>query len=138
MFQNRQSIDNAPGLSAAQRDSLWKTVPAALDSISKASPWMGFFMSHSPLATVRQVKQPVLLLQGETDRQVTPEQADSLNTVLRSSGNRDVTLRKFPATNHLFLNDPSGQPGGYAQLKDPKVRKEVLGALADWAVRVLR
>ena len=138
MFQNRQSIDNAPGLSAAQRDSLWKTVPAALDSISKASPWMGFFMSHTPLATVRQVKQPVLLLQGETDRQVTPEQADSLNTVLRSSGNRDVTLRKFPATNHLFLNDPSGLPGGYAQLKDPKVRKEVLGALADWAVRVLR
>ncbi|MBL0173226.1 MAG: alpha/beta fold hydrolase [Gemmatimonadaceae bacterium] len=138
MFQNRQGIDNAPGLSTTQRDSIWKTVPAALDSISKANPWMGFFMTHNPLATARRVTQPVLLLQGETDRQVTAEQVDSLNTVLRANGNRDVTLRKFPATNHLFLNDASGLPGGYAQLKDPKVRKDVLGALADWAARVLR
>lgn len=138
MFQNRQGIDNAPGLSAIQRDSIWKTVPAALDSISKANPWMNFFMSHNPLLTARQVKQPVLLLQGETDRQVTAEQADSLFGVLRASGNREVVLRKFPATNHLFLIDRSGQPGGYAQLKDTAVRKEVLGALADWAVRVLR
>ncbi len=138
MFQNRQGIDNAPGLTASQRDSLWKSVPAALDSIGKTNPWMGFFMTHDPVATAKLVKQPVLILQGETDRQVTAEQADLLLTAFRSNGNRDVTLRKFPATNHLFLNDPSGLPGGYPQLKDAKVRKEVLGALADWATRVLR
>ena len=138
MYQNRQVIDKAPALSAGQRDSIWKTVPAALDSLSNANPWMAFFMSHNPRTTARQVKQPVLLLHGETDRQVTVEQADSLLSALRSSGNRDVTLRKFSATNHLFLTDSSGLPGGYAQLKDPKVRKDVLGALADWAVRVLR
>ena len=138
LFQNRESIDNVPGLTAAQRDSLWKTVPAGLDSLAKSNPWMGFFMSYKPLVTARKVKQPVLLLQGATDHQVTPEQADSLLAALRSSGNRDVTLRKFPATNHLFVSDPSGSISGYAQLKNVRVSKDVLGALADWTVRVLK
>jgi dipeptidyl aminopeptidase/acylaminoacyl peptidase len=138
MFQNRESIDALPGLTRAQRDSIFKTVPAGLDSVAKTTPWMAYFLSHDPLVTARLVKQPVLLLQGATDHQITPEQGDTLRAALTASGNRDVILRKFPATNHLFVNDPSGAPGGYGQLKDARVRKEVLGALADWAVRVLK
>lgn len=138
MFQNRQGIDNAPGLTATQRDSIWKTVPAALDSLAKANRWMGFFMSHNPVSTASHVKQPVLILQGATDRQVTPEQADTLGVAIKAGGNREVTLRKFPDTNHLFLRDASGQPSGYPRLEDPKVRPDVLGALADWMVRVLK
>lgn len=138
MYQNKQNIDAIPGMSQRQRDSIYAKVPSQLDSAGKVTPWLGYFMAHNPLATAKLVKQPVLLLQGMTDKQITPEQVDSLATVLRASGNTDVTVRKFPATNHLFLNDPSGQPAGYAQLKDPKVRPEMLGALADWAVRVLK
>jgi hypothetical protein len=137
MFQNRQSIDNAPGLSATQRDSIWKTVPAALDSLGKANAWIGYFMTHDPIKAARLVKQPVLILQGATDKQVTPEQADTLVKAFKAAGNTDVTMKKFPATNHLFLNDPSGLPSGYPQLKDAKLRREMLGALADWAVRVM-
>ena len=57
---------------------------------------------------------------------------------MRAAGNSNVTVKKFPDTNHLFLNDPSGAFGGYASLKDVKVRKEVLGTLSDWMVRVLQ
>jgi dipeptidyl aminopeptidase/acylaminoacyl peptidase len=78
----------------------------------------------------------VLILQGDTDRQVTPDQADTLAAALTAAGNRDVTLRRFPDTNHLFLADPSGDPQRYAALPDSRIRREVLGALVEWAVRV--
>jgi dienelactone hydrolase len=137
-FQNEYGIRSAPRFTDRQRDSLRAMVPHVLDSIAASVPWMGFFMRYDPLATARTVKQPVLILQGDTDQQVTPEQADSLLATFRSAGNRRVTLRHFPATNHLFLADPSGAPGGYSSLKDVKLRREVLGTLADWLVTTLR
>ncbi len=137
-FQYRQGIDSAPGLTAAQRDSIWKSVPATLDSMAKATPWVRYFLSYNPVPTATHVKQPVLVLQGATDRQVTAEQADSLVMAIKAGGNRDVTLRTFPATNHLFLRDPSGLPSGYSRLENPKVNPDMLGALADWMVRVLK
>jgi len=38
----------------------------------------------------------------------------------------------------LFLVDPSGAPTGYTALKDTKLRREVLGVLADWMVGVMK
>ena len=80
----------------------------------------------------------MLILQGDTDMQVTPEQADTLATALRRAGNRAVTLKRFPATNHLFLADASGAPQGYSALKDVHVRRDVLGTLANWLVTTLK
>jgi hypothetical protein len=137
-FQNENGIKAATQLTETQRDSLRRIVPKGLDSLSAANTWMGFFMKTEPSAALRRVKQPTLVLQGDTDQQVTPEQADSIVTILKGSGNTRVTLRHFPATNHLFLVDPSGAPGGYTALKDTKLRREVLGALADWVVRVMK
>ena len=138
LYQNRVSIDAAPGLSKAQRDSIMASVPARLDSAGRANPWLGFWLTYDPLVTARRVKQPVLILQGLTDTQISPEQADSLAVAVRSGGNQAVTLRAFPATNHLFLEDPSGAATGYGALKNAHARREVLGALADWAVKVLK
>ncbi len=80
----------------------------------------------------------MLILQGETDQQVTPEQADTLAAAFRAGGNRDVTVRKFPATDHLFLADSVGNPARYGMLSTRTVRPAVLGALADWLVDHLR
>jgi alpha-beta hydrolase superfamily lysophospholipase len=136
MFQNQDNLAQIPTLSAAQRDSIMKTVPAALDTLGLKNPWIGFFMQHDPLKTARQVTQPVLILQGETDRQVTPEQADTLLATFRAAGNTNVTMKKFPATNHLFLADSIGVASGYASLADKNVRRSVLGELADWIAKL--
>jgi dienelactone hydrolase len=136
LYQNDQAIAAAPGLSTTQRDSIRARVPADLDSAAAANPWIRYFLAHDPLPVARQLRQPVLILQGDTDRQVTPEQADTLAAALTAAGNRDVTLRRFPDTNHLFLADPSGDPQRYAALPDSRIRREVLGALVEWAVRV--
>jgi pimeloyl-ACP methyl ester carboxylesterase len=108
-----------------------------IDSM-RAEPWMKYFVDTDPKATLRQVKQPVLVLQGATDMQVTPEQADTVVAVLKAAGNRRVTAKVFPATNHLFVPDPSGVPADYPKLKDVHVRKEVLGMVADWVATLVK
>lgn len=102
------------------------------------NPHFRFFLEYDPISTARRVSVPVLILQGETDRQVTPEQADTLAAAFRAGGNPDVTVRTFPDTNHLFLADSVGWSGGYALLPSKEVRPEVLGAIADWLAARLK
>jgi dienelactone hydrolase len=81
---------------------------------------------------------PVLILQGETDRQVPAAEARLLAAAFRAGGNRDVTVRVFPETNHLFVPDPTGDWESYAALPSKAVPPAVLGALADWLAAKLR
>lgn len=137
-FQLGEQVASAPMMTPVIRDSIAKTLPAMVDSMARSNAWLRYFVSYDPTKTARTVKQPVLILQGETDHQVTPDQADALVAAFAAGGNKSVVMKKFPATNHLFVPDASGVPSGYTALKDPRVRREVLGALADWAVVTLK
>ena len=100
--------------------------------------WLGFFLAYDPATAARQVKTPVLIVQGETDRQVPPPRRRCSRSRFAPGGNRDVTVRMFPATNHLFLADSSGAFADatgalrYTKLPSLHVRPEVLGTIADW------
>lgn len=133
-FQQRNAIEHDSTIRPASRDSAARVAAKSLDSLAHTSAWLGFFLHYDPLATARQVQVPVLILQGATDHQVTPEQADKLANAIRAGGNRDVTVHVFPALNHLFVPDASGEPSGYATLKIGRVSPDVLGMLADWLV----
>jgi len=52
-FQNQDAVNQARTLTNAPRDSIMKTVPAALDSIGRTNPWIQFFMQHDPLKRER-------------------------------------------------------------------------------------
>ena len=138
-YQNRDLLEHDPKLTPAQRDSIMqKVVPRALDSVAAALPWFKFWAEYDPLVTARKVRTPVLILQGATDHQVSPGQAEELATGFRQGGNRDVTVRMFPATNHLFLEDPDGYPAGYAELKVNTLRPEVVREVVEWVVKRFR
>ncbi|MGH7671054.1 MAG: alpha/beta hydrolase family protein [Gemmatimonadaceae bacterium] len=137
-FQQRNGVANASGLTAAERAAALTQSAAATDSLIATNAWVRFFVSYNPLPTARKVRVPVLILQGETDQQVTPEQADTLAAAFRAGGDRDVTVRKFPDTDHLFLADSVGDPARYGMVATRTVRPAVLGALADWLVARLR
>lgn len=138
MYQNRYAVDSMLKLTGTRRDSALRNVGKTLDSLAAVQPWLRFFLDYDPIATAKRVKQPVLILQGESDRQVTPEQANELAAAFRAGGNRDVTVKTFPQTDHLFLADPNGNPTGYATLPSKSVRVEVLGTIADWLAAHLR
>ena len=135
--QQHYAIDSMAHLAGARRDSALAEGERTVDSMAARVPWMKLFLEYDPAAAARRVKTPVLILQGMTDRQVPPSEADKLAAAFRAGGNRDVTVRSFPATNHLFVADPVGS-FEYAKLPSLHVRPEVLGAVADWLSARLR
>ncbi len=137
-YQNRYVVDQTPNLSPRARDSLVTVALRTLDSTSAAQAWLRFFLAHDPAVTARQVRMPVLIQQGETDRQITADQATALERAFRAGGNQDVTLRIYPGTNHLFLDDPDGNPATYSSLKTTTLRAEVLRDIVRWLTRRLR
>jgi dienelactone hydrolase len=137
-FQQRNAVDHATSLTPEQRQEALAESAKATDDLAARSAWMRYFLDYDPLVTARAVQVPVLILQGATDQQVTPEQADTLAAAFRAGRDRDVTVRTFADTDHLFVADPDGNPAGYAALPSRAVRPEVLGAIADWLARHLR
>ncbi|MEO6445601.1 MAG: alpha/beta fold hydrolase [Gemmatimonadaceae bacterium] len=131
-YQLRFGIEAATQFTATQKDSALRAIQGTIATMASAQPWMAFFIDYDPLITARRVQVPTLILQGETDRQVTADQAEELARAIREGGNRYVSLRVFPLTNHLFLDDADGAPTGYATLPSRDVRRDVLCAIADF------
>jgi len=124
---------SAPSLDSAERARLIANAQRELTADTAPSPWMRFFRDYDPLPTARRVRQPVLILQGALDRQVSAGQADTLAAAFRAGGNRDVTVRVFPRLNHLFLVSPTdGSPSEYPSLTNAEVGADVLDTLATW------
>ena len=134
-FQLADLASKDTSLTAEKRAARIQGIPAQIDSMKASAPWMNYFLSYDPLVTARQVKVPVLILNGATDQQVTPDQVPALAKAFRDAGNKDVTSKVFRDLNHLFVLDPVGFPGDYTKLKNPMVAQEVIGTLADWLVK---
>jgi len=124
---------------AAQQEAMRKAIandPSAPESLR--SPWMRYFLAYDPLPAIGKVRQPILILQGEFDRQVTADQAEMIEKAARAAGNQDVTMRVFPGLNHLFLPAKTGSPSEYSSLSTSIIPDEVMNQLSDWLVQKLK
>jgi alpha-beta hydrolase superfamily lysophospholipase len=132
-------FERASDLTPQRRSELEaEAIRQVLGDSATTSPWMKWFRVYDPLTMARRVRQPVLILQGEVDRQVSAGQADTLAAAMRGAGNRDVTEHVFPHLNHLFLVSPTdGSPSEYPALKDTAIGHDVLDTLADWLAQRL-
>lgn len=135
--QQVYAVDTMYKITGPARDAALAQSRAATDSLATSSPWMAWFLSYDPTTAARRVKTPTLILQGETDHQVPASEAAKLAAALRAGGNSSVTVRLFPETNHLFVADKIGG-FSYENLPSLRVRKEVLGAIADWLTTQFR
>ncbi|MFL6216950.1 MAG: alpha/beta hydrolase family protein [Blastocatellia bacterium] len=100
--------------------------------------WMRYFFTYDPLPTIGKVRQPILILQGALDRQVTAEQADLLEEAAHKAGNKDVVKHTYANLNHLFLPAKTGSPSEYGSLSTYAIGDEVINTLADWLVEKLK
>ena len=97
--------------------------------------WYRYFITFDPLPVLKNVKVPVLALNGEHDLQVAwKENLDSIGTGLKAGGNKDVTVKAFPKLNHLFQTSQTGLPSEYAQIEET-MSPEVLKTVADWILQ---
>ncbi|MBD0255480.1 MAG: alpha/beta hydrolase, partial [Cytophagales bacterium] len=96
------------------------------------TPWFRFFLTYDPKPTLRQVKVPVLALNGEKDLQVTPkENLAAIAAALKEGGNRQVQTRELPGLNHLFQTAQTGSPTEYAQIEET-LAPAALQQVGDW------
>jgi len=65
-----------------------------------ATYWLDL-RSYDPLATARKLKQPLLILQGGRDYQVTRTDFDGWKAGLE--GHTNVSFKLYPDLNHLFI-----------------------------------
>lgn len=128
-------VDHDPRLRLA-RDSARARMLRQLDSLARTSDREVYRWDAPALA--RNIRAPVAIFHGGTDRQVSADQADSLAAVFKRTGHRAVSVRVFPERNHLLLRDPDGDFLQYGRLTSGRVDGEVLGAIADWLVAQLR
>ena len=67
------------------------------------SPWFQYFISYDPSLILKDVKCPVLVLNGEKDVQVPSKvNTQAIKNALEKGGNKKVTVVEFLNTNHLF------------------------------------
>jgi CubicO group peptidase (beta-lactamase class C family)/alpha-beta hydrolase superfamily lysophospholipase len=127
-------------LTQTQKDSAIRAIPARIDSLAAADPWMAYFLKYDPSGTARHLSKPsVLILTGANDQQADPTQVPEWAAAFHEAGNRDVTAEVLPGLNHLFVTDPDGFPGGYTKLPPPvRVDSHVLGLVADWLAQRLK
>lgn len=136
-MQQRYAIEHAPTIRPEARDSALEAAQRQLDSAAAATAWLGFFLDYDPLPVAGRIRSPTLILHGATDRQVAAADAEELAAAIRRGGNPRVEVRVFPETNHLFLEDASGNPSGYSRLAGG-IRPEVIEVLTAWLARTLR
>ena len=133
-FQRGQALARSGNLTPQEIEGELDRMARGAELEAMSDPWRWAAWSYDPLPTARSVRAPVLLVQGATDVQISPEQADTLAAAFRAGGNSDVTLHLLEEINHMFLWDDGSSIGGYRSLPSDQVPAEVLGLLTDWLV----
>lgn len=109
------------------------SLPEDQRAILSQRAWIQGHARQDPIATVRKVRCPVLILQGAKDFQVSLERdARALEAALKDARHPDFELRAFPALDHLFKRSP-GEKSEFADyMKDRRVDAEFLDVLCAW------
>jgi len=95
-------------------------------------PWFRYFLTANPAAFWRNVKCPVLALNGEKDLQVAAEvNLPAIEKAVRAGGNNNVTTKSFPGLNHLFQHCTTGLPSEYGQIEET-FSAGALEIITDW------
>ena len=99
------------------------------------TPWYRYFIMFDPQPVLKNVRVPVLALNGEHDLQVAwKENLDLIAADLKAGGNEDITTEAFPKLNHLFQTSPTGLLSEYSQIEET-ICPEVLKTVTDWILR---
>lgn len=93
-----------------------------------ASYWLDL-RDYRPAESAKRIKQPILILQGERDYQITMEDFAVWKAAL--SGQNNAKFRSYPKLNHLFIVG-KGKSRPIEYLRAGNVAEEVVVDIATW------
>lgn len=99
------------------------------------TPWFQSFFHYDPRPALRQVKCPVLALNGERDVQVDPKlNLPEIEKALREGGNTQATVKELAGLNHLFQTCQTGAVSEYGKIEET-MAPAVLEMISDWILQ---
>jgi pimeloyl-ACP methyl ester carboxylesterase len=97
------------------------------------TPWFQSLLTYDPTKVLDDVRQPILIVHGELDKQVPVAHADKLANLARTeSKSKAVDVVVVRGVNHLLVPAVTGEPSEYGSLKERTVSKDVTGAVTGW------
>lgn len=100
--------------------------------------WMYFFIKHDPYPNLKNVKCPVLALNGEKDLQVPPkENLEALKKGIELGKNKNVTTKQLANMNHLFQECKTGSPSEYATIEQT-MSPIALNEISTWILTLVK
>ncbi len=97
------------------------------------TPWFRSFLTFDHAEVVDRVRQPILILRGELDKEVPPYHADRIAELARAR-KRTVAVDVVGLTglNHLLISAETGETDEYARLVGASVSAEVASEISAW------
>jgi pimeloyl-ACP methyl ester carboxylesterase len=113
----------------------WEGVP--LDMKRQAdTPWFQSLLTFDPAKVVKDVRQPMLFVHGELDKQVPISHVERISDLARKeSKSKAVTVVTIRGANHLLVPAVTGEVDEYATLTDRNVSKDATAAISDWLTK---
>lgn len=97
------------------------------------SPWYRSLLLFDPAQVLLRVKQPILIVQGELDKQMPPHHGKRLLELADARKKAPVSsLVLLPRVNHLLVPATTGDITEYATLPDKQISADAARAIADW------
>jgi pimeloyl-ACP methyl ester carboxylesterase len=102
------------------------------------NPEFQSLLLSDPSKLIKDVRQPLLVVQGELDAQVDPQNADLLESLARTRKSAPpVEVSKVPGVNHLLVPATTGEVDEYSALTDKHVAAPVTHAIVTWLQKTL-
>ncbi|HEV2983285.1 MAG TPA: alpha/beta fold hydrolase [Vicinamibacterales bacterium] len=115
----------------------WEQVPPDVRKQVDNPEFQGLLASD-PSKILPDVRQPILIVQGDLDTQVEPSNADRLEALAKKRKHEAaVDVVKLPGVNHLLVPATTGEADEYGSLKDKHVSQAVTDALVTWLKKTL-
>ncbi len=112
----------------------WEGIPPDLRKQAD-SPWFQSLLTFDPAKVIADVRQPLLIVQPELDRQVPVAHADKLAELARKGRSRLVEVTTVRGVNHLLVPATTGEVSEYGSLTDRNVSKDVTQVIVDWLAK---
>jgi uncharacterized protein len=112
----------------------WDDIPPQLRKQAD-SPWFNSLLTFDPAKVIKDVRQPLLIVHGELDRQVPVAHADKLSELAKKGKSRAVEVVTVRGVNHLLAPATTGEVSEYGTLTDRNVSKDVTKTITDWLAK---
>ena len=113
----------------------WEAVPQDVKRQAD-TPWFQSMLMFDPAKVIKDIRQPILFVHGELDKQVPVSHVERISDFARKqSKSKSVAVVTVKGVNHLLVPAVTGEVDEYATLTDRNVSKDVTAAINDWLTK---